>query len=371
MKLFRRVIWAACLLFLAVLIPAGGNAVNAAKCTEPLPRLFERVSKSVVLIIAIRLNPFSVRERISTSAGSGFIIQEDGLILTNSHVVFGRQAISVTLDGGQSVPAVLVGADPILDIAVLRIDPQGTVLPVLPFTDKSLPDVGEEVIALGNPLGLEQTLTHGVISGVNRILPISPMSLMVPMIQTDAPINPGNSGGPLINRCGEAVGINTSMLMGAENISFALPAAIIQQVLPDLVGKGRVIRPWLGLRGQLIRKAELQEIFNLDLQDGFLVEMVEPGSPAEDAGLVGGVLPIQIAGEDFLFGGDIVTRANGQSITEPEAYSEFARKLEVGSKVELTVYRNGQSKTVSFNVVERPILPWDLPPEDSRGGTSW
>lgn len=126
MKLFRRFSWAACLFFLAALSPASGNAAGSANCTEPLPRIFERVSKSVVLITAIRLNPYSVSERISTSAGSGFIIQEDGLILTNSHVVFGRQAISVTLDGGQSVPAVLVGADPILDIAVLE-------RPILPW----------------------------------------------------------------------------------------------------------------------------------------------------------------------------------------------------------------------------------------------
>ncbi len=348
-----------------ILLPISGNASDDRNCSEPLPKIFERVSKSVVLITAVGLNPFSVEERINVSMGSGFVIQEDGIILTNSHVVFGRQAISVTLDDGKSVPAVLVGADPILDIAVLQIKAEGIKLPMLPLSS-TLPYVGEEVIAVGNPLGFEQTLTRGIVSGVNRILPISPMSLTVPMIQTDASINPGNSGGPLINLCGEAVGINTSVLMGAENMGFALPAGIARQVLPQLLEKGRVIRPWLGLRGQMIQKERLREVFNLDLHDGFLVEMVEPGSPAENAELQGGMLPINIAGTSFLFGGDIITAADGVSLAEPEAYNTFASGLKIGSKVKLTVFREGHLKNFSLKVTERPILPWDLPLGDCR-----
>jgi S1-C subfamily serine protease len=272
----------------------------------------------------------------------------------------------VTLDDGKSTVAALVGVDPILDLAVLKIDMQGEPLPPLSLAGGELPLVGEEVVAVGNPLGFEQTLTRGVVSGVNRILPISPMSLTVPMIQTDASINPGNSGGPLLNRCGEVVGINTSVLLGAENMGFALPASIVRQVLPQLLEKGRVIRPWLGLRGQMVQKDALQMIFNIDLRDGFLVEMVEPDSPAEKSGLRGGLLPVKVAGTDFLFGGDIIVAADGVPIDNPEVYAAFAYGLKIGSKVKLTVFRDGQLKNFSLSVVERPILPWDLPPDDCR-----
>jgi S1-C subfamily serine protease len=364
MQFVRKSILAISLIGMMWLSAFTGHASETTGCNQGISNLFEHVSKSVVLITAVSLNPFSVEERISTSMGSGFIVRPDGIILTNSHVVFGRQAIAVTLDDGKSVPAVLVGADPILDLAVLKIDIEGLALPVLKLTDNALPLVGEDVLALGNPLGFEQTLTRGIVSGVNRILPVSPMSLTVPMIQTDASINPGNSGGPLVNRCGDVVGINTSVLLGAENMGFALPAVIVQQVLPQLLEKGRVIRPWLGLRGQMVQKEALQSLFNMDLRDGFLVEMVEPGSPADKADIKGGMLPVNVAGSDFLFGGDIITAADGVSLTDPGAYEAFVHGLKIGAKVKLTVFREGQLKKVTLGVTERPILPWDLPPED-------
>jgi len=145
-------------------------------------------------------------------------------------------------------------------------------------------------VAIGNPLGLEQTITRGIISGINRVLPSSPMSMMVPLIQTDTAINPGNSGGPLLNLCGEVIGINTATLMGVENIGFAIPINIAKQVVPQLVQRGRFIRPWLGTAGKLISK-DLGAVFNIPMVDGFLVETLEPGSPAENAGVQGGVLP--------------------------------------------------------------------------------
>ncbi|MBT8371192.1 MAG: trypsin-like peptidase domain-containing protein [Deltaproteobacteria bacterium] len=364
MQFVRKSIIATSLIVAIAMSASIGRASDASGCDQSISSLFERVSKSVVLITAVSLNPFSVEERISTAMGSGFIVRPDGVILTNSHVVFGRQAIAVTLADGQSIPAALVGADPILDLAVLKIDIQGLSLPVLKLADNVLPMVGDEVLAVGNPLGFEQTLTRGIVSGVNRILPISPMSLTVPMIQTDASINPGNSGGPLVNRCGHVVGINTSVLLGAENMGFALPAVIVQQVLPQLLEKGRVIRPWLGLRGQMVQKDALQSLFNIDVRDGFLVEMVEPGSPADKAEIKGGMLPVEVAGNDFLFGGDIVTTADDVSLNEPNAYEAFARGLKIGTKVKLTVFRQGQIKKVTLKVTERPILPWDLPPED-------
>jgi serine protease Do len=335
------------------------QAMAGHDCTEPIPDLFQRVSPSVVLVTAVAIDPFKITNRVSSVIGSGFIISDDGLILTNSHVVFGRQAISVTLDDGRRAQAKLLGADPILDLAVLRIPvpPEGHPKAIL--GDSEAVRIGEEVVAIGNPLGLEQTLTRGVVSGVNRILPESPMSLMLPLIQTDAPINPGNSGGPLLNRCGEVIGITTSILAEAQNIGFAVPINIAKQVIPELAERGRMIRPWFGLSGKLIKK-ELMEIINLPLVDGFLVETIEPGSPAHQAGVHGGGLPITIAGMEFLLGGDIITEINGQSLDDPDKFVKLVRSFKVGDKVRLTLYRENETRVIEFSLPERPILPGDL-----------
>ena len=360
--------WLFWIIVLAGVTAAGmTDATARSDCAEPIPELFDRVSPSVVFISAVAIDPFKITERVSWSIGSGFIISKDGLVLTNSHLVFGRRAITVTLDDGRMAEAELLGADAILDLAALRIPVPPEGLSVATLGDSDATRVGEEVVAIGNPLGLEQTLTHGVVSGINRILPVSPMSLTLPLIQTDAAINPGNSGGPLLNRCGEVIGINTSMLAGAENIGFAVPINIAKQVLPQLVKKGRVIRPWIGVSGKLIRK-ELGAILNLPLVDGFLVETVEPGSPAQRAGLRGGELLITIAGEEFLFGGDIITTANGRPVSDPDNYAKLVRALKVGDKVRLTLYREGKTHKLELVVSERPILPGDLPPGGQQMG---
>ena len=336
-----------------------------ANCTEPIPRLFQRVSPSVVFISAIIIDPFRVTNRVSSSIGSGFIISTEGLVLTNSHVVFGSRAVTVTLDDGSTAPAELLGADPILDLAVLRTPALPKAYPMATLGDSDAINVGEEVVAIGNPLGLEQTITRGIISGVNRILPTAPMSMTIPLIQTDAAINPGNSGGPLLNRCGEVIGINTATLVGVENIGFAIPVNIAKQVIPQLVKHGRVIRPWLGIGGKLISK-EVGAILNIPLVDGFLVETVDPGSPAEKAGIQGGQLPISIAGEELLLGGDIVTTANGQPLNDPEKFVRFVQSLKVGDKVRLVVFREEETRGFEFVLPERPILPGDLTPCDRR-----
>jgi serine protease Do len=342
--------------FIMTRIPQGKAA---SECAESIPDLYERVSPSVVFISAVTIDPYKITDRVSTVIGSGFVISNDGLVLTNSHVVFGRQVITVTLDDGRRARAKLLGADPILDLAVLRIPAPPEGHPKAALGDSDAVRIGEEVVAIGNPLGLEQTLTRGVVSGVNRILPESPMSVMLPLIQTDAPINPGNSGGPLLNRCGEVIGINTSTLAEAQNIGFAVPINIAKQVIPEMVERGRVIRPWFGISGKLIKK-EFMGIINIPLVDGFLVETIEPESPAQQAGLHGGVLPITIAEMEFLLGGDIITKINGQSLDEPDEFLKLIRSLKVGDKVRLTLYREKKTEKVEFSLPERPILPSDL-----------
>jgi S1-C subfamily serine protease len=335
------------------------QAMADPNCAEPIPELFKRVSPSVVYITAVAIDPFKITNRVNSVIGSGFIISDDGLVLTNSHVVFGRQAVTVTLDDGRRTQAKVLGADPILDIAVLRIPvpPEGH--PKATLGDSEAIRIGEEVIAIGNPLGLEQTLTQGVVSGVNRILPESPMSLMLPLIQTDAPINSGNSGGPLLNRCGEVIGINTSVLAEAQNISFAVPINVAKQIIPELLDHGRVIRPWFGISGKLIKR-EFMGIINVPLVDGFLVETIEPGSPAQQVGVHEGELPITIAGMEFLLGGDIIIDINGQPLDDPDKFVKLVRSFKVGDKVRLILYRENETRIVEFSLPERPILPGDL-----------
>jgi serine protease Do len=355
------------LLFLSFLAAcAYVPAVVAAKhpkraaCSASIPELFKRVSPSVVYITATTINPYQLSERVSHIVGTGFIYDPSGLILTNSHVAFGRQSIMVTLDDGTSVSAQLVGADPIFDVAVLRIpQPQRGTLLTAVLGDSDRVRIGEEVLAIGNPLGLDQSVTRGIVSAMNRILPETPFSLEEPLIQTDAPINPGNSGGPLLNRCGEVIGISTAIIADAANISFAIPVNLAKAVLPSLLAHGRVIRPWIGFHGQLI-DGELLNLFRIPLAEGLLVEAVEPDSPAEHAGLRGGQIEVAIAERDFLIGGDIVLSINDIRLDTPEKLNNVMRALQVGSTVTLKVFRDGEELEIQYVLPERPILPADI-----------
>jgi serine protease Do len=351
-----------CVLLLASVLAACSAVRTAgAQCDDPIPEIFSRASPAVVSLAATSINPYRLSDRVRHVAGSGFFIDAAGLILTNAHVVFNRQSIRATLDDGTEVAAELVGADPIFDVAVVRIPkPTDGTLTTIPLGDSDRVRVGEDVVAIGNPLGLDQTLTRGVVSAINRILPETPLSLFEPLIQTDTPINPGNSGGPLLNRCGEVVGITTSLLADAQNISFAVPINLAKAVLPSLLERGRVVRPWIGFHGQLIDDT-VRDLLRLPLVEGLLVEIIEPGSPAERAGLRGGQLEIAISGREFLFGGDIVTTMNGTRLSSDERLLEAMRAAAVGDTLRLTVYRRGEYLTLEYVLPERPLLPGDLP----------
>jgi S1-C subfamily serine protease len=347
-------------------VHAGQHAgAQGAPCAELIPDIYDRVSPAVVSITARSINPYQAMERISRVAGSGIIFDASGLVLTNSHVVFGRQSVTVTLDDGTSLPAELVGTDVLFDLAVLRIPSARTgVLPVAPLGDSERLRVGEEVLAIGNPFGLDQTLTRGVISAINRILPNTPMSLKEPLIQTDTPINPGNSGGPLVNRCGEVIGITTAIMPDAQSIGFAIPISLVKAALPSLLTYGRIIRPWLGVQGHLVGRP-LRELLRIPLTDGLLIEIVEPGSPAEAAELRGGQLDLTIDGQAVLIGGDIITAVNGKPVDTPEKLADAMKDLAVGATIRLTVFRGGQTREVECVLPERPILPGDIPGQHS------
>lgn len=333
---------------------------KAGRCSLAIPSIFDRASPAVVYVYATSINPYRTSNRVEHVVGSGFIFDASGLILTNAHVAFSRQSLFVSLEDGTSLPAELVGADPIFDIAVLRIArPASRALPVLPLGDSDLVHVGAEAIAIGNPLGLDQSLTRGTVSAINRVLPTTFFTLQEPLIQIDTPINPGNSGGPLLNQCGEVVGITTAQIAGAQNIGFAIPINLVKAVIPSLVSAGHVARPWLGFHGQLV-DPDLQKLLRTPLADGFLVEVVEPGSPAEKTGLHGGDLELTIAGHEFLIGGDIITMINGIETNSPENILKALATVTVGSTIRLSLFRSGQQIDLTYSIPERPLLPGDI-----------
>jgi len=328
---------------------------SAATCTDPLTLLFERASPTVVSIQAMKINKAKPQRRFETVVGSGVIIDRDGQVLTNAHVIDGAASLSVTLDSKEKVPARVLGLDPVLDLALLRLETSST-LATARLGDSSTLKVGEEVVAIGNPIGLDQTMTRGIVSALNRILPgISDQ----PLIQTDAPINPGNSGGPLFDRCGNVIGINTFISEDAQSIGFAVPVNAAKTVLKDLREQGRVVRPWLGIQGREVDN-RVGSLIRLPVAPGYLVEVVYDGSPADRAGIRGGNLSVVIQGDEYLLGGDILTSIQATPIRTHNEYVAKVRTLRPGQRVKVTLLRDGQPREFTLTVAERPRLPSDL-----------
>jgi serine protease Do len=349
------------LFFVAFCLAGAGVTLAAppdgrpAPCRESIAALYRRVSPAVVSITAASVNPYDTQGRIERQSGSGVILDSSGLILTNSHVVFGHPAIAVTLDDGATLAAQIVGADPVFDIALIRIPPPSSgPLPTATLDRSDRLVTGDEVYAIGNPFGLDQTLTRGIVSAVNRILPGASWSVREPLIQTDAAINRGSSGGPLIDRCGAVVGITTAILADAQGIGFAIPVSLVRAVMPDLIKNGRVIRPWIGIQGQLV-SAALKDLLREPLTEGLLVEVVEHGSPAERQDVSGGSLDVIIGGKPFLLGGDIITQIDGKPVGDPESLERALGALKVGATVRLALFREQKTRQMDVLVEERPV----------------
>lgn len=282
--------------------------------------------------------------------GSGFIASPDGMILTNSHVVEGADSIVVTLSDGRRFDAEIVGKDPTYDLAVIRI--KATNLPVLKMGDSDRTEVGEWVVAIGNPFGLEHTVTVGVISAKNRSIRLEKLNFDG-FFQTDAAINPGNSGGPLINLGNQVIGINTAIVPYAQGIGFAIPINVAKQVMDDLVKFGRVKRAWLGVYMQPVTP-EIVEAFGLKSSDGALVSDVVANSPAEKAGLQRG---------------DVIRTIGGVPVKTPDELSKAVRKLVAGNVIKLEVVREGKPMNLSVRLEEVPEQGVNKSPASPRLST--
>jgi S1-C subfamily serine protease len=325
-------------------------------CNKSFSEVFREVSPSVVQIFSVSIDPFSLMHRVQHSVGTGFVIDDDGHVVTNAHLVHGTSEVMISIGEDDFLSAEIVGVDPISDLAIVKLAQPGDQLPRAPLGMSDGLDIGEEVLAVGYPFGIGKSATRGIISGMERVVPFSTSSWMTPFIQTDAAISPGNSGGPLVNRCGEVVAVNTLGSMAGQNINFSIPIDIVQELLPQLIEHGRVIRPWHGINGVIV---PLPLVFTLGIAPGYIVETIEPGSPAEKIGLRGGSFPVAIGNNEFLLGGDVISEVNGEELTDMETVFRIARTLKVGDTIKLKYYRDGTQHTAEVVLPERPILPGD------------
>jgi len=335
---------------------AGEEQATLKSLSDDIARIAESVGPAVVNIDVVRYvqtTPFAFNDPIfewffeqheefrrripQKGAGSGFIVDKEGYIMTNEHVVHGAEEIKVTLSDGRSFNGEVIGSDITTDMAIVKIDANN--LPVAKMGDSDELKVGEIVIAIGNPYGLEKTVTMGVVSAKGRNISAgSDGHEYRNLIQTDTAINPGNSGGPLLNTNGEVVGINTAIIPYAQGIGFAIPVNIAKKNLNDLITLGKVRRAWLGVYIQEVTP-EIAQQFKLDKAEGVLIGDVVEGSPAEEAGLSRG---------------DIILSVNGKEVNNPQELQDTIRDLEIGDKATLKVKRNGKELSVVVKLGEMP-----------------
>ena len=292
--------------------------------------------------------------RYGSGAGSGTVIDRDGHILTNYHVVGGARQVSVTLAGGEEREGRVIGVDPENDLAVVKLDPRGLHLTVIPFGRSDDLLVGQKVLAIGNPFALSRTLTTGVVSGLGRPVRADSGAIIQEMIQTDASVNPGNSGGPLLNSRGEMIGINTTIISpsgGSVGIGFAVPIDTARRVLPELIRHGEVRRGWIDIRPVQLFPRLVRQL-NLPVERGILVSEAIAGGNAAAAGLRGGDQPVRWGRSVFRVGGDIIVAVDG---TPTDTIADLFNALEdnkPGDRVEV-VYQRGARRRATTVVLSR------------------
>ena len=287
-------------------------------------------------------------------AGSGFLIDSDGHILTNYHVVEGAQTIEVTLGDQSRYKAKYIGADTRNDIALIQIDLRGRKITPLTLGDSHNLQVGQRVLAIGNPFGFASTLTTGIVSSLGRTVQTSETTFIDEAIQTDAAINRGNSGGPLLNSQGEVIGINSAIFAPTgttAGIGFAIPINTARRVAEDLISQGRVRRAVMGVDGRALWPG-LAEALGLNVDEGILIERVVPGGPAERAGLHGGTRTVLAGLQELRIGGDVIVAINGTEIKSQMDLNLVMNRAHPGDTVTVTVVRNGKKMDVAVKLGE-------------------
>jgi len=325
---------------------------------EVIINVYERVSPAVVhitsrtIVLSFFWGPLP-----QEGTGSGFIIDKQGHIVTNYHVIEDAESIEVTLADGTRASATVVGTDPPNDLAVIKIDVPPEKLVPVELGDSSTLRVGQRAIAIGNPFGLDRTLTMGVISALGRPLKTESGRVIYNVIQTDAAINPGNSGGPLLDSQGRVIGVNTAIYSpsgGSVGVGFAIPVNTVKRVVPELIAHGRYPHPWLGILGYSVTPS-LAQALKLPVNHGILIARVYRDSPAHQAGLRGGRRQIYVGNQRVIVGGDIITAIDGHELKDSEALTSYLEEeTKVGQQVELTVWRGDKQLQITVTLGELP-----------------
>jgi S1-C subfamily serine protease len=327
--------------------------------------IYTRDSPGVVFISARRqsqpapFNPFGPSQG-GTATGSGFIFDDGGHILTNAHVVEGSDDVNVRVGGedGETFDAEVVGTDPSTDVAVLEVDSGGRELRQLELGSSAGVKVGDPVVAIGNPFGLDGTATAGIVSAVHREIDAPNGFSISDAIQTDAPINPGNSGGPLLDSAGRVIGINSQIESGGGTsgnvgIGFAVPIDTAQEVARQLLEHGEVQHAYMGITGADLTP-EVADVLNLDADAGALVQDVVADSPADEAGIEAGDATVNVQGQRIAAGGDLITAVDGAPVTGMDDVIAAVDAKEPGDSLELTLQRGGDERTVTVELAQRP-----------------
>jgi S1-C subfamily serine protease len=330
-------------------VPAGrGMTVN---------EIYERAASGVVQITSVGTNIGSA----AAQQGSGFVLDKAGHIVTNYHVVRDADQIRVSFSNRDTVEARLVGTDPSTDLAVLQVDTSASALTPLPLGDSDRVQVGDPVVAIGNPFGLDRTATSGIVSALQRLITSPNFFTIDHVIQTDAPINHGNSGGPLLNSRAQVIGVNTQIETGGVasgnvGIGFAVPSNTVKDVVAQIMRTGHVDHAYLGIAGREVN-AEVAETYNLPVEKGVLVESVRNGTGADNAGLRGGDTEVVVAGETFVLGGDIVVSVDGKQISSVEQLRDAIAGHKPGDKVKVVIYRGANKSGVTVTLGRQPLSP--------------
>jgi putative serine protease PepD len=309
------------------------------------------------------LNPFGTPEQQEQRAlGSGFVIDKSGRIVTNYHVVQGADTIEVGFSNRDTVKARVVGTDPSTDLAVLKVDVDARALTPLRLGNSDRIRVGDSVVAIGNPLGLERSVTAGIVSALHRPLMAPDNFTIDDVIQTDAAINSGNSGGPLIAANGRVIGVNTAIATGNTGaggnigIGFAVPINTVRDVTSQLIDRGRAEHAFLGVEARPIDD-EIADVFNLPVEQGLLVVRVFDDSGAAKAGLRAGTTEVVVAGESYRLGGDIIVKVDGKAAQTTEDLREAVSAKKPGDKIRIEAYRGDDKRSFDVTLGRRPASP--------------
>jgi len=303
-------------------------------------------------------DPFGQSQQ-GTATGSGFLIDTEGHMVTNNHVIDGASKITVTLGDNDNVyEAKVVGADPSTDLALLDVDAPEDAMHPLTLGDSDELKVGDPVVAIGNPFGLDRTVTTGIVSALQREIQSTNNYSISNVIQTDAAINPGNSGGPLINADGDVVGVNSQIATGGSGggnvgIGFAVPSSTVKDVVDQIKDTGEVKHAYLGISAATVTP-EIADALNLEVDRGALVQQAPKDGPAAKAGIKGGGTEVTVGAQPVLAGGDVITQVDGEDVTSMDEVVAAVNAAKVGDELEITVDRDGETKQFKVKLGERP-----------------